>query len=210
MQGSTDFREQHNSFSTQLKYYKTLIEDKEGWQFAGIYADEARSGTKLKKRDDFLRMMKECEDDRIDMIITKSVTRFARNTVDSIQAIRRLRELRIAVFFEKENINSLSEKSEQMLTILSSLAQGESENIATNNKWAAVKRFQDEEFILATPAYGYTKDKNGELIIQIEEVAVVRRIFQDYLNGKGTYVIARELSEEGIPTIRSVEKWQDG
>ncbi len=207
---STDSREQQNSFSAQLKYYKTLIEDQEDWQFVGIYADEARSGTKLQKRDDFLRMMKDCEDDKIDMVITKSVTRFARNTVDSIQAIRRLKELGIAVFFEKEHINSLSEKSEQMLTILSSLAQGESESISTNNKWAAVKRFQDGTFILSTPAYGYTKDENGELIIQEEEAEVVRRIFQKYLNGKGTYVIAKDLSEEGISTIRSAEKWQDG
>lgn len=207
---STDSREQQNSFSAQLKYYKTLIEDQEDWQFAGIYADEARSGTKLQKRDDFLRMMKDCEDGKIDMIITKSVTRFARNTVDSIQAIRRLKELGIAVFFEKEHINSLSEKSEQMLTILSSLAQGESESISTNNKWAAVKRFQDGTFILGTPAYGYTKDENGELILQEEEAAVVRRIFREYLNGKGTYVIAKDLSEAGIPTIRSAEKWQDG
>lgn len=207
---STDSREQQNSFFAQLKYYKTLIEDQEEWQFAGIYADEARSGTKLQKRDDFLRMMKDCEDGKIDMVITKSVTRFARNTVDSIQAIRRLKELGIAVFFEKEHINSLSEKSEQMLTILSSLAQGESESISTNNKWAAVKRFQDGTFILSTPAYGYTKDENGELIIQEEEAEVVRRIFRKYLNGKGTYVIAKDLSEEGIPTIRSAEKWQDG
>jgi len=207
---STDSREQQKSFSAQLKYYKTLIEDQEDWQFAGIYADEARSGTKLQRRDDFLRMMKDCEDDKIDMVITKSVTRFARNTVDSIQAIRRLKELGIAVFFEKENINSLSEKSEQMLTILSSLAQGESESISTNNKWAAVKRFQDGTFILGTPAYGYTKDENGELILQEEEAAVVRHIFREYLNGKGTYVIAKDLSEAGIPTIRSAEKWQDG
>lgn len=206
---STDSREQQNSFSAQLEYYKALIEAREDWEFAGIYADEARSGTKLQKRDDFLRMMKDCEDGRIDMIITKSVTRFARNTVDSIQAIRRLKELGIAVFFEKENINSLSEKSEQMLTILSSLAQGESENISTNNKWAAVKRFQDGTFIIGTPAYGYTKDVNGELIIQEEEAKIVQRIFHEYLNGKGTYVIAKELSEEGIPTIRTAEKWQD-
>lgn len=207
---STDSREQQNSFTAQLEYYTALIENQENWQFAGIYADEARSGTKLAKRDDFLRMMKDCEDGKIDMIITKSLTRFARNTVDSIQAIRRLKELGVAVYFEKEHINSLSEKSELMLTILSSLAQGEAESISTNNKWAAVKRFQDGTFILGTPAYGYAKDENGELIIQEEEAAAVRRIFREYLNGKGTYAIARDLSEEGIPTIRSAEKWSDG
>ncbi|MGE5632173.1 MAG: recombinase family protein [Caulobacteraceae bacterium] len=207
---STDSREQQNSFTAQLEYYTALIENQENWQFAGIYADEARSGTKLQKRDDFLRMMKDCEDGKLDMIITKSLTRFARNTVDSIRAIRRLKELGVAVYFEKEHIDSLSEKSELMLTILSSLAQGESESISTNSKWAVIKRFQDGTFILGTPAYGYTKDENGELIIQEEEAAVVRRIFREYLNGKGTYAIAKDLSEEGIPTIRSAEKWNDG
>jgi len=207
---STDSREQQNSFTAQLEYYTALIENQESWQFAGIYADEARSGTKLAKRDDFLRMLKDCEDGKIDMIITKSLTRFARNTVDSIEAIRRLKELGVTVYFEKEHIDSLSEKSELMLTILSSLAQGESESISTNSKWAVIKRFQDGTFILGTPAYGYTKDVNGELIIQEEEAAVVRRIFREYLNGKGTYAIAKDLSEEGIHTIRSAEKWHDG
>ena len=207
---STDSREQQNSFTAQLDYYTALIENQESWEFAGIYADEAISGTKLQKRDDFLRMMKDCEDGKIDMVITKSLTRFARNTVDSIEAIRRLKLLGIAVYFEKEHIDSLSEKSELMLTILSSLAQGEAESTSTNNKWAAVKRFQDGTFILGTPAYGYTKDENGELIIQEEEAAIVRRIFCEYLNGRGTYVIARNLSEEGLPTIRSAEKWNDG
>jgi DNA invertase Pin-like site-specific DNA recombinase len=207
---STDSREQQNSFSVQLAYYKSLIENYEEWQFAGIYADEARSGTKLQKRDDFLRMMKDCEDGKIDMIITKSVTRFARNTVDSIEAIRRLKQLGVSVYFEKEHIDSLAEKSELMLTILSSLAQGEAESVSTNNKWAAIKRFQDGTFILGTPAYGYTKDENGDLVIQEEEAAVVRRIFREYLNGKGTYAIAKDLSEEGLHTIRSAEKWNDG
>ena len=207
---STDSSEQKNSFTTQLSYYKTVIEAKEDWQFAGIYADEARSGIKLQKRDDFLRMMKDCEDGLIDMIITKSVTRFARNTVDSIQAIRRLKELGVDVYFEKEQLSSLSEKSEQMLTILSSVAQGESENISTNIKWAVVKRFQDGTYTLGCLAHGYMKDENGELIISEDEVAVIRRIFREYLNGKGTYVIAKELSEEDVPTIRSAAKWQDG
>ena len=206
---STDSSEQKNSFSAQLVYYKALIEDRENWQFSGIYADEARSGTKLQKRDDFLRMMKDCEAGKIDMIITKSVTRFARNTVDSIQAIRRMKELGIAVYFENEHIDSLSEKSEQLLTLLSSVAQREAESTSTNNKWAAVKRFRDGTFIISTPAYGYTKDVNRELIIHEEEAEVVRRIFQEYLNGKGTYSIAKDLTDEGIPTIRTSKKWND-
>lgn len=206
---STDSKEQHNSFSAQMAYYQELIGKREEWQYAGIYADEARSGTKLQKRDEFLRMLKDCEMGNIDMIITKSVTRFARNTVDSINAIRRLKLLGIAVFFEKENINTLAEHSEQLLTILSSLAQGESESISTNNKWGIQKRFQDGTFKVSCPAYGYTKDENGELTIQPEEAEHVRFIFQQYLHGKGSYMIAKELNEKGIPTIRNAESWTD-
>ena len=207
---STDSREQHHSFSAQVEYYTKLIGKRDNWKYAGIYADEARSGTKVQKRDEFLRMMCDCEAGRIDMIITKSVTRFARNTVDSIQAIRRLKELGIAVFFEKENINTLSEKSEVMVTILSSLAQGESESISTNNKWSAVRRFRKGTFIIGCPAYGYTKNEDGEMIIDEADAAIIRRIFKDYLTGKGSYVIAKELETEKVPLIRNAEKWQDG
>ena len=206
---STDSREQHNSFEVQLSYYKDFIENHEEWEFAGIYADEARSGTKLQKREEFLRMLKDCENGRIDMIVTKSITRFARNTVDSIQALRRLKELDINVYFEKEHINSLSEKSEQLLAILSCIAQGEAENTSTNNRWAAIKRFQDGTFLIGTPAYGYIRNEDNELVIKEEEAVLVRRIFKEYLNGKGTYVIAKELTDEQYPTIRDGEKWND-
>jgi len=176
---STDSREQQNSFSAQVEYYKTFIGKRDDWEYTGIYADEAKSGTQVKKRDEFLRMIKDCEDGKIDMIITKSVTRFARNTVDSIEAIRKLKALGIGVYFEKEHINTLSEKSEQMITILSSLAQGEAESISTNNKWAVKKRFQDGTFKLSDPAYGYTKDEEGNLILKEDEAKIVRRIFHE-------------------------------
>lgn len=206
---STDSREQHNSFTAQTAYYEEMISKRSDWQYAGIYADEAQSGMNLEKRDDFLRMMRDCENGKIDMIITKSITRFARNTVDSVEAIRKLKLLGITVFFEKENINTSSESSELLLTILSSLAQGESESISTNNKWATIKRFQNGTFIISTPALGYT-NSDGELRIDEDEVETVRFIFKEYLNGKGSYVIAKELTEKGIPTIRGAEKWSDG
>lgn len=120
---STDSIEQQDSFYYQVEYYKGYIEERDDWEYVGIYSDEGRSGTKVERRDDFSRMMQDCEDGKIDMIITKSFIRFARNTVDSIKAIRKLRLLGIGVYFEKEKINSLSEKSEQMPTILSSIAQ---------------------------------------------------------------------------------------
>ena len=155
---STDSTKQHSSFANQVEYYKSYISKNEDWDFVGIFADEAKSGTQTKNRDEFIRMMKECVNGNIDIIITKSVTRFARNTIDSIEAIRKLKSLGITVFFEKENINTMSERSEQMLTILSSLAQGESENISTNNRWGIQKRFRDGTYILSCVAYGYTKD----------------------------------------------------
>ncbi len=206
---STDSIEQQDSFHYQVDYYKNYISNRDDWEYAGIYADEAISGTQVKKREEFLRMMKDCEDGKIDMIITKSVTRFARNTVDSIKAIRKLKLLGIGVYFEKEHINTLSEKSEQMLTILSSIAQTESENISANTKWGFRKKFQDGSFIIGTPAYGYMNDKDGQLIIKEEEAEIVRRIFTEYLNGKGTYIIAKGLNNDNITTIRTADQWTD-
>lgn len=206
---STDSADQKNSFEAQVDYYTRLITEKEGWSCVGIYADEARSGTKTVKRDDFNQMLQDCRLGKIDMIITKSVTRFARNTVDSIQAIRELKAMGIAVYFEKERVNTLSEDSEQLITILSSIAQGESESVSSNSRWSIVRRFKNGTFILACPPYGYRKNGNGELVIHPEEAAIVRRIFDEYLGGKGSYTIARELQQDGVPTVRKGKEWAD-
>ena len=206
---STDSTKQHTSYVAQVEYYKSYIGKREEWEFAGIFADEAKSGTQVKSRDEFIRMLKECENGNIDIIVTKSVTRFARNTIDSIEAIRKLKALGVTIYFEKENINTMSEQSEQMLTILSSIAQGESESISTNNRWGIQKRFRDGSYNLGCVAYGYTKDEDGELIINEDEAVTVRRIFQDYLNGKGSYVIARDLTNDNVPPVRTAETWND-
>lgn len=206
---STNSADQKNSFEAQVDYYTRLIGEKEGWVLAGIYADEGRTGTKLYRRDDFQLMMDDCRQGKIDLILTKSVTRFARNTLDSIKAIRELKALGIGVYFEKERVNTLMEKSEQMITILSSIAQGESESISTNNKWSAVRRFQNGTFIISSPPYGYENNEDGELVIKEGEAKVVRRIFDEYLGGKGSYAIATELEAAGIPTIRGAKEWQD-
>lgn len=206
---STGTAKQKNSYEAQLAYYTRLISGREDWIFSGIYADHAKSGTGTKRRKDFQLMMQDCRLGKIDLILTKSVTRFARNTVDSIQAIRELKELGIGIYFEKERVNTLSEKSEQLLTILSSIAQGESENISTNSRWAVRYRFQNGSFIIGMPAYGYRNDENGELVIDPEQAVVVRRIFDAYLGGKGSYTIAKELQKEGVPTIRGARNWQD-
>ena len=206
---STDSTKQHTSYVAQVEYYENYIENREDWEFAGIFADEAKSGTKLKSRDEFQRMIKECENGNIDIIITKSVTRFARNTVDSIEAIRKLKALGVTVYFEKENINTLSEQSEQMLTILSSLAQGESESISTNIRWGIQKKFRDGSFNHTCVAYGYKKDRDGELSIKEDEAEIVGRIYKEFLNGKGAYVIARDLTNDHVPSVRAAEKWNE-
>lgn len=206
---STGSKAQANSYAVQINYYTKKIEENPLWEFAGIYADEAQTGTRIKGRDEFQTMIEECENGNIDLIITKSVTRFARNTVESIQIIRKLKALGIGIYFEEENINTLTEDSELMITILSSIAQGEAEDISTNNKWAVVKRFRDGTFIVSEPAYGYGKDENGNLVLNPEEAKVVRMIFEYYLNGFGTYLIAEKLNELGIPTKKSAKEWQD-
>ena len=151
-------------------------------------------------------MISDCEDGNIDLILTKSITRFARNTVECIQTIRKLKEIGVGIYFEKENINTLSEKSELFITILASVAQGESENISSNNRWAIQKRFQDGTYIISTPAYGYEKDEDGNLVIIESEAETVRWIYESYLNGMGVYVIAKALNQKGIPTIRGGRK----
>jgi len=204
---STGSKAQAESYATQVAYFTEKIENNPLWEFAGMYADEAATGTKVRGREEFQAMIEACENGEIDLILTKSVTRFARNTVECIQTIRKLKALGVGILFEKENINTLTEKSELMLSILSSIAQGESEDFSGNNRWAVEKRFQEGTFVIGTPAYGYKNDENGELVIVEEEAETVRWIFDAYLNGLGTYLIAKELNKKEIPTIRSGEKW---
>lgn len=206
---STSNRAQAESYDTQVEYYTEKIEGNPLWEFAGVYADEGITGTKVKGREDFKAMIAACEDGDIDLILTKSITRFARNTVECIQIIRKLKAIGVGIYFEKEGINTLTEASELMLTILASVAQGESEDFSGNNRWAIINRFENGTFIVGTPAYGYRKDEDGNLIIEENEVEVVRWIFESYLKGMGVYVIAKMLNEHEIPTIRGCEKWRD-
>lgn len=206
---STGSRAQAESYATQVEYYTEKIENNPLWEFSGVYADEGITGTKVKGRDDFKAMIAACEEGDIDLILTKSITRFARNTVECIQTVRRLKAIGVGIYFEKEGINTLTEASELMLTILTSVAQGESEDFSGNNRWAIVNRFENGTFIVGIPAYGYRKDEEGNLIIEETEAEVVRWIFESYLNGMGAYVIAKMLNDAKIPTIRESEKWQD-
>lgn len=177
---------------------------------AGIYADEGISATNTKMRKQFNKMIKDCEDGKIDMIITKSISRFARNTLDCLNYVRKLKDLGVGVIFEKENINTLDSKGEVLLTILSSLAQDESRNISENSTWGIRRKFEQGIVHINHKKFlGYDKDEDGNLIINEKQAKVVRRIYKDYLDGKGTYRIARELQEEKVPNWNGKTIWHE-
>lgn len=205
---SSDSAKQLMSFVTQREYYEELISKKSNWELVEIYADEGITGTKRDKRDEFNRMIDDCEDGKIDLIITKSFSRFARNTLECIDVIRKLKLMNIAIIFEKENINTLSAESEMMLTILSSIAQEESISISKNQRWSYRKRFTDGRWKPANITYGYTKDQSGEIIKNIKERDLMKAIFDRYLMGWGTSRIARELDRLGYKPKKG-EKWSE-
>lgn len=197
-------RMQH-SLSAQVSYYSTLIQQNPEWEYAGVYADYGISGTGMRDRDEFNRMLADCEAGRIDIILTKSIQRFARNTVDLLNTVRHLRMLGIEVRFEKENINSMSGDGELMLSILASFAQEESRSISENCKWGIRKRFQSGEIGAANKhilGYRYDDDLQQYVIIP-EEAVIVRRMFQLYLEGKSLQAICDDLNGAGYRTINN-------
>lgn len=205
---STAQEDQETSYEAQVAYFTKLITENPSWNLAGIYADDGISGTDMKKRDNFNAMMERClqNDREIDLILTKSISRFARNTVDCLSCIRKLKERNIAIYFEKENINTLESTGELLITILSSQAQEESRNISENVKWGLKRKYEKGE-VLAHRMLGYGKDANGQLYIIPEEADVVRLIYGKYLDGESFNSIARILKEKGIKTIRGNTQW---
>ncbi len=198
---STDHVKQGESLENQIDYYERLIAANPEYEFVGIFADRGISGS-TENRPEFKRMLELAEEGAIDLIITKSISRFARNTTVVLQRVRELKEIGVEVRFEKENINTLSGDGELMLTVLSSFAQEESKNISENIKWAIRKKFERGELMINTERFlGYDKDKHGNLIINEEEAEIVRRIFAEYLRGKGAFTIAKDLNASGIPTV---------
>ena len=175
------------------------------WEFAGLYYDEGISGTKKENRSELLRMISDCGNRKIDMIITKSISRFARNTTDCLEMVRKLVDLGVYIYFEKENINTQSMESELMLTILSGLAESESISISENSKWSIQKRFRNGTYKLSYPPYGYDY-LDGEIIVNDEQAAIVKRIFAEALLGRGTQKIADGLQIDGVATRRK-SKW---
>ncbi|WP_373845116.1 recombinase family protein [Clostridium sp.] len=207
---STDQLEQLSSYEAQVSYYTTFINNNSKYEFAGVFADEGISGTNTKKREQFNKMIEDCKAGKIDVIITKSISRFARNTLDCLNYVRMLKELGIGVIFEKENINTLDAKGEVLLTILSSLAQDESRSISENSTWGIRRKFeQGKVTVNYTKFLGYDKGEDGTLVINQKQAKIVRRIFKDYLDGKGTNRITRELEKEGVPNWNNKVKWYE-
>ena len=207
---STDHEEQEGSYKIQVEHYENYINSHSEWELAGVYADEGISGLSTKNRVSFKKMIKDCHARKIDMIITKSISRFARNTVDCLRYIRELKSMQIPVIFESENINTCDAKGEVMLTILASLAQQESENISRNVKLGLKFRYQ-KGFVMVNHKkfLGYDRDVDGKLIINEEEAAVVRFIFEDYLSGKSAGQIAKRLEAKGVLTGAGMSHWRD-
>ncbi|CUH97159.1 hypothetical protein P22_3285 [Propionispora sp. 2/2-37] len=207
---STDTDEQLSSYEAQVTYYEEYIKKRPDWEFAGIYADEGITGTNTKNRTEFNRMIDDCLTGRIDLIVTKSISRFARNTLDCLKYVRMLKDKGVAIFFEKENIDTMDSKGEVLLTILSSLAQDESRSISENSRWGIVRRFQQGKVRVNHKKFiGYDKDENGELVINKQEAAIVRRVFTEYLAGKGCKAIGKGLERDGILTATGKKVWHE-
>jgi DNA invertase Pin-like site-specific DNA recombinase len=205
---STDRDDQFSSYEAQVDYYTTMINVKPEWDFAGIYTDEGISGTSTARREGFKEMIGDALSGKIDLIVTKSVSRFARNTVDSLTTIRKLKEKKVEVFFEKENIWTFDSKGELLITIMSSLAQEESRSISENVKWGRRKRFADGQVSVPyTRFLGYDKGLDGILVINPEQAQLVRYIFTLFLQGLSPYAIATRLGKEGFKTTSGKTVW---
>ena len=196
---STDSDEQLVSLQAQKTHYESYIKANPEWQYAGIYYDEGVSGTKKENRTELLRMISDCESRKIDLIITKSISRFARNTTDCLEMVRKLIDLGVYIYFEKENINTQSMESELMLSILSGLAESESISISENNKWSIQRRFQNGTFKISYPPYGY-ENIDGQMVVNPKQAEVIKFIFAESLLGKSAQEIVHDLNHKGIPS----------
>ena len=207
---STDSDDQKNSYDSQVKYYTKKINDNIKWTFVDIYADEAISGTQDYKRSDFMRMIQDALDGKLDIILTKSVSRFARNTLDTLKYVRMLKERNIAVIFEEENINTLEMAGELLLTILSSVAQQESETISAHVTLGLEMKMKRGEMVGYNKAYGYNYDKENKTItINSEQAPIIEYIYDRYCKGIGTRTIAKELSDMEILSPKGNKRWSE-
>ena len=205
---STDHEDQLTSYEAQVDYYTNYIKGRDDWKFAGLYSDEGISATNTKHRDGFNQMVTDALAGKIDLIITKSVSRFARNTVDSLSTIRKLKEHNIECYFEKENIWTFDSKGELLLTIMSSLAQEESRSISENVTWGQRKRFADGKVSFAYKRFlGYDKDSDGNIVINEGQAKTVKLIYKLFLDGLTMHSIANELTKRCLKTPAGKDKW---
>lgn len=203
---STDSEEQMTSYEAQKTYYTDKIMQNPQWSMAGIFADEGITGTSAEKRPEFLRMIRLCRKRKIDLILVKSISRFARNTVDCLHYIRALKELGIAVIFEKENINTLDSEGEMLITLLGAFAQAESESISQNVRWGIRQAMREGRVSLrCKQLYGFTEDENGQPQVLPDEAEVVRRIYKSFLRGQSIRMIKGWLDAEGIAPRKGKE-----
>lgn len=205
---STDQDEQLSSYESQIAYYTEKISSNPSWIFGGIYADEGITGTMAKKRPSFMRMIKDCEKGKINLILTKSISRFSRNTVDCLEYIRKLKAINVGIIFEKENINTLTMASETIITMLGMFAQAESESISKNVQWGVRQKFKSgESRINYRGFYGYKKGADGKPEIIPEEAVVVKRIYERYLSGDSVSQIKRDLEADKIISPNGSSEW---
>lgn len=198
---SMESERMHHSLSAQISYYNALIQKKPEWEFAGVYADDGISGTGIAKRSEFQRLIADCEAGKIDIVLTKSIQRFARNTVDLLETVRHLKNIGVEVRFEKENISSMSGDGELMLSILASFAQEESRSISENVKWGTRKRFEQGIPNGRFKIYGYRWD-GDQLVVEPEEAKIVKMIFDDFLNGLSAESTEKKLEQMGIKSYK--------
>ena len=205
---STDTEEQLSSYEAQIEYYTEKIAANPEWTMVRLYADEGKTGTSTKKRKEFLKMISDCENGKIDLVITKSVSRFGRNTLDGLQNVRKLKRIGIGVYFEKENVNTLYMDNEMILTFFFSQAQAESESLSGNVKWGHRKNFKDGKVYYQYESFlGYRKGSDGTPEIDEDQAEIVRRIFSRYLMGDSVSRICRDLEADGIKTVRGNDTW---
>lgn len=205
---STEQDAQQNSYEAQISFYTDYIKSRPDWEFAGVYADEGLSGTSYKKREGFNRMVDDAENGKIDLILTKSISRFARNTVDSLTITRKLKAAGVEVYFEKENISSMDAQAELIFTIMSSVAQEESRSISENVRWGHQRSMEAGKVSLAWSNFlGYEKGPDGLPHIVEEQAKIVRKIYRLFLEGKSINMIAEQLTQEGYKTPMNADHW---
>ncbi len=207
---STEQEEQQNSYQVQIAYYTDLINRKKEWSLVGIFADEGISGTQTKKRTEFNRMIRMCKNKKIDLVITKSISRFARNTVDCLEYVRQLKDLGIGVIFEKESINTLTMTSEFMIALYGSFAQAESESISKNVSWGKEKAYREGKVSFQYKhLLGYKKGADGKPEIVPEEAEIVRQIYKLFLDGYSMRNIKKVLESSGFLTATGKKIWNE-